>query len=197
MGYYPPRVDKLFSRAEFCGPVDGANAAGIGASFECGAFISISLCIDDRSGTIAAAGYRTNGCGFMVAAAEVLINLLYEKELRSLGGMHAAGMLQAVEKELGKLPDGRKHCAAVVIESLKSALADHRSRRLEEFQGEKAVICTCFGVSEETIAELIVENQLTDVNEVSEIVRAGSGCGACRLLIQEMLDVSSLPSQKA
>jgi NifU-like protein len=67
-------------------------------------------------------------------------------------------------------------------------MAEYRRHRIEEFQGEKALICTCFGVSEETIVNVIAENDLTDVDEVSGLCRAGSGCGSCRMLIAELID---------
>jgi len=68
-------------------------------------------------------------------------------------------------------------------------MAAYRERRVEEFQGEKALICTCFGVSEETIVTAISENSLSDVDQVVDLCRAGSGCGSCRMLIQELVDM--------
>jgi NifU-like protein len=68
-------------------------------------------------------------------------------------------------------------------------MAAYRARRIEEFQGEKALICTCFGVSEETIIGAIAENGFTEVEQVSKAYRAGSGCGSCRFLIQELIDM--------
>ena len=125
----------------------------------------------------------------MVAAAEVLTEWLGEKELSTLGGVSQEKTIELFERQLGKLPEKRVCCTAVVVEAVKSALKYHREQRLEEFQGEKALICTCFGVSEETIAKVINDHDLTDVADVSKITRAGSGCGACQMLIRELIDI--------
>jgi NifU-like protein len=60
--------------------------------------------------------------------------------------------------------------------------------QIEEFTGEKALICTCFGVSEETIERVIANNRCETVEEVSQKCNAGSGCGSCQPLIQEIID---------
>jgi len=67
-------------------------------------------------------------------------------------------------------------------------MSHYRELRVSEYEGEKALICTCFGISEDTIVATIKENKITDVEEVADQVRAGSGCGSCRMLIQELID---------
>jgi NifU-like protein len=85
----------------------------------------------------------------------------------------------------------RRQCADIAIEALHAAFAHLRSRRIEEFTGEKALICTCFGVSEETIETNIRVRHLKTVDDVADACNAGSGCGSCRMLIDEMLDAVS------
>lgn len=127
----------------------------------------------------------------MIAAADVLAEMLRGRELIGLGGLKTDSIAAEIRDRLGRFPSRREHCGEAAIDAVRSALANYRDHRLEEFQGEKALICTCFGVSEETIANLIAENNLTDVTEVSAISRAGSGCGACQMLIREMLDAAN------
>jgi NifU-like protein len=87
-------------------------------------------------------------------------------------------------------PADRRQCAGVVFEALHKALAEYRTLRLREFKGEEALICTCFGVSEETIVSVIESKGLSDVSQVADVCRAGSGCGSCRMLIQELIDIN-------
>ena len=91
-------------------------------------------------------------------------------------------------ERFGEFPPDRHQCATVCIEALRGAFADFRIRQIEEFQGEKALICTCFGVSEETIESHIRKCRLETVDEVARACNAGSGCGSCRMLIQEIID---------
>jgi NifU-like protein len=71
---------------------------------------------------------------------------------------------------------------------LHAALAGYRARRVEEFSGEKALVCTCFGVSEETIERVVAEYEIETVEQVTDFCKAGGGCGTCQPLIQEILD---------
>ncbi len=189
--FYPPKVNDRFKAPSNTGTAAAANAEGTSASFVCGSFASLSLRIGEDSSAIEEARFRTNGCGFMIAAADVLSAWLRGIELADLHGLNGSELMHIVSAELGDLPADRAHCAEIVFEALRKAMAAYRAHRVEEYQGEQALICTCFGVSEETVVTTISENGVTDIDEVSKICRAGSGCGSCRMLIQELIDANS------
>ncbi len=124
----------------------------------------------------------------MIAAADVLAETVGKSYLVDLQGLKSPDLFAAIEAELDAFPGDRRHCSDVCIEALQNAFADLRAKRVEEFRGEKALICTCFGVSEETIEDCIAKKPAQTVDDVSDACNAGSGCGSCRMLIQEMLD---------
>lgn len=124
----------------------------------------------------------------MIAAADVICEALTGRELVDLHALDEGEFTARVEAEIGPVPLERRQCAHVVLEAVRAALADYRSLLIEEFRGEKALICTCFGVSEETIETFISANSPDSVEEVTSACRAGAGCGSCRMLIQEMID---------
>lgn len=49
-------------------------------------------------------------------------------------------------------------------------------------------ICNCMGVSRGEIMDAIKAGGLKTVEEVGEATSAGTGCGGCQPLIQEILD---------
>jgi len=55
------------------------------------------------------------------------------------------------------------------------------------FRGEMAVVCTCFGGSETTVADLIESNNTSDIAEISAACDWGITCGSCRMLIRELI----------
>lgn len=184
MSFYPKEVSKRFSNPNNVGRAKFANAVGTNATFVCGSALRWTLQISDKK--IIEAKFQTNGCGFMIAAADVLAEIITGKELAELHGLE--NVENQIEAELGEFPDNRRHCLKLTIETLQAAFNDFRSAQLEEFSGEKALICTCFGVSEETIERVIAENYCETVEEVSQKCNAGSGCGSCQPLIQEIID---------
>ena len=52
---------------------------------------------------------------------------------------------------------------------------------------EDELLCTCYNVSENEVRRVIIENQLTTVEEVTNFTKAGGGCGKCREKIEKIL----------
>ena len=126
----------------------------------------------------------------MIAAADVLADDVKNQKLTNLHGSESDDIKRRVGSILGIFPEHRRHCLGTSISALRAAFTDYRTRRLDEFRGEKALICTCFGISEESIEKCIADNDPETAAEVAKLCRAGSGCGSCRMLIQEMIDIA-------
>ena len=189
MSFYPEKINRRFYAPRNAGKAANANSVGTGASFVCGTFVRFFLDIDRQTKEIKDAKFKSNGCGFATAAADVLAEKIIGRHLTELHGLDKNELKTKLEAELEKFPESRSHCPEICLEALQGALADFRAFQLEEFAGEKALICTCFGVSEETIEKAIAGHSAETVEEVGEICNAGTGCGSCQFLIQELLDV--------
>jgi NifU-like protein len=188
MTFYPPKIAERSFSPQHSGKGAGTNGVGTAVNFACGSFVRFYLGIDFENSEIRSATFKTNGCGFAIAVAELLAARINGENLTGLHGLDGSEFHEGLIAELGELPAGRGHCLEIGLEALRSALADHRALRIEEFRGEKALICTCFGVSEEKIEGVISELSLETVEQVGDVCNAGRGCGSCRMLIQEMLD---------
>ncbi len=192
MSFYPPKITALFHAPQRAGKAVRANAAGTGASFVCGSFLRVFLEIDLETKEIRDASYKTNGCGFAIAAAEVLTENIVGRKLTELHGLNHAEFFGEIENELGRFTAARTHCAEICFDALQAALQDFRALQVEEFAGEKALICTCFGVSEDTIQTIIASDRAESVEQIGDLCNAGTGCGSCRFLIQELIDIHEL-----
>jgi NifU-like protein len=186
MGVYPENIARRFRAPQYAGTAENESAAGKAASFECGTFVSISMRIDPDTKAIEDVRFRTNGCGVMIAAADAAAEALTGRELVSLHGVGEEFIDGVISRQA--FPDQRRHCLETVFEAVRAALTNFRTAVIQEFRGETALICTCFGVSEDTISELIIQCGITEVAAIGEACNAGTGCGSCRMLIQEMVD---------
>ena len=189
MSFYPEKISERFYALTRSGKAEKTNAVGTGASFLCGTFVRFFLEIDVSTKEIKDAKYKTNGCGFTIAAAEVLTGKIVGKKLTELHGLKNEELAAEIESELDLFPAERKHCAEICLDALHAALDDFRSFQIEEFTGEKALICTCFGVSENEIENVIEKNAVESVEEVTSLCNAGGGCGSCVMLIRELIDI--------
>lgn len=189
MAFYPEKIGERFYKLRNVKSVEGENCVGTGASFSCGSFVRLYLSIDIETKEIKNAVFKSNGCGFALAAVDVLTENLKGKRLNELHGANNDELKQKIEAELGIFNAERRQCLEICLEALHRALNDFRSLQIEEFQGEKALICTCFGVDEETIESLIANENAENVEEIGKLCNAGTGCGSCQFLIQELIDI--------
>jgi NifU-like protein len=170
------------------GACTDSNCSGSGANFGCGSFVRFRLRIDPQTKVVEDAAVQSNGCGYMLAAADVLVESVRGCNLQELRGLDRESLAVRSENVLVAFPVNRVACREACIDALASALEEFRSVQLEEFRGEKPLVCTCFGVTEERIEELIAAESVESVDEVARACNAGSGCGSCRIVIQEILD---------
>jgi len=188
VSFYPAKISQRFHDVKNAGQAQSPNAVGTSATFVCGAVLRFTLRIDPDTKEIREARFKTDGCGFLIGAAEVLAEKITGRCLTELHRFDRRALESEIEGEIGKFPEHRQHCLELVTECLQNALADFRALQIEEFTGEKALICTCFGVSEETIENLIEKELFSTVEDVTDACRAGGGCGSCQPLIQEIID---------
>ena len=181
--FYPEEVSRRLRFPSQCGVPKSFDSKGTGVSLECGSAVRFYLTFSGES--ITQARFVSNGCGWAVASSEALAELVVGKRLKDLHGL--AGLSSIMEQELGHIPGGRRQCVAIAGDALKTALADHRERIVCEWTGDKALVCSCFGVSEETIEEAAAAGTATTIEEVGELCGAGTGCGSCRMIIGEIL----------
>ena len=188
MSFYPPHITERFTEPRHAGRAEGANGVGTAATFVCGSFVRFSIRVERESKRIESAKFQSNGCGYMVATAEVIAAEITGRELGELHGLDDQSLKTLIDERLESFEPGRTHCRDACFEAVHGAFADYRSFQLEEFQGEKALICTCFAVTEERIEAVIGELADPSVEAVGDLCNAGTGCGSCRMLIQEMID---------
>ncbi len=186
MSFYSKEVNERFCIPQNAGSLDKANARGKGVSFLCGVSVEISLRIDKETREILDAKFKTNGCGFAIATADFLAEEIVNQKLTSLHGLDDLETLH--KKEFGEFPDRRRQCADICFEALYEAFAKYRAKQINEWNGERSLICSCFGVDEENIERTIADKNLETVEEIGKICNAGTGCGSCQPLIQEILD---------
>ncbi len=188
MSFYPAKISERFHAPKNAGQAANANAVGTHATFVCGAVLRFTLRINADSKRIEEAKFKSSGCGFLIAAAETLAKLIVGKYSTELHSLDKQFFEREIEQEIGEFPENRTHCRELALNALQNAFADFRRVQIEEWVGEKALICTCFSISEETIENLVKKDALETVEDVTDACRAGGGCGSCQPLIQDIID---------
>ena len=171
------------ARDEFLNPrnvgdVGEPKFVGQAASFDCGAVLRISIQVDDAQ-RITDARFKAAGCSTLIAAASLLTE-------------RVKGMTTGDAAVCGELPEAiecfsQRECVALAYEALINAVRGYSDSIREHWEGDEALICTCFGVSESRIEKEISSKGLTSIAEVTRACNAGAGCRSCYPLIEELL----------
>ena len=170
------------ARDEFLNPrnvgdVTEPKFVGRAASFDCGAALRISIQVDD-SQKITDARFKAAGCSTLIAAA----SLITERVKGMTTGEAACGELPEVIAHFAQ-----RECAALAFEALVNAVQGYSDSIRDHWEGDEALICTCFGVSESRIEKEVASKGLKTISEVTQACNAGAGCRSCWPLIEELL----------
>lgn len=178
-------VSDYFFNPKNVGNIADAVAVARSGSVICGATLRVSLSVD-ASQRITDARFKSAGCSYLVAASSLLTEQVKGKTTAEAAILGQSPRKSVVE-QFDSWPGDRDHCAALACEAIVSAVKDYSDSMREEWTGDEALICTCFGVSEKTIENEIKARGLRTIAEVTRACNAGAGCRSCCSLIEDIL----------
>jgi NifU-like protein len=161
-------------------------------SISCGDALRLHLKIEVESDKILDSRFQTFGCTSAIASSSALTELVK--------GLTLDEALKISNKDiaefLGGLPEAKMHCSVMGQEALEAAIYKYRGIEVEAHEeDEGALVCSCFGVSDNKIRRVIIENNLTTAEEVTNYVKAGGGCGSCLVDIEDI--IAAVQEEKA
>lgn len=175
-------LDDYFFQLRNVGDAGEPSFVGRAASMECGAAVRVSIQINEQD-RIGDAKFKAVGCSGLIAS----LSLLTER-IKGLTPADAAVTAQAPASILEEAAD--VSCVKLGCDALVAAIQKYSDAVRHEWNGDEALICTCFCVSERVIQLAIEQKGLSTVSQVIGACSAGGGCGSCHPLIQEMLDTA-------
>lgn len=183
MWEYTDKVKDHFFNPRNVGEIENPDGIGEVGSLACGDALRLTFKLDEN-GRIADAKFKTFGCASAIATSSVLTEIIK--------GMTVEQAAKVTNKDiadyLGGLPEQKMHCSVMGREALEAAIENYQTggRKKHELAGK--VVCTCFGVTDREIERVIVENNLTTVEQVTNYCKAGGGCGGCKGEIEKIIE---------
>ena len=160
-----------------------ADADGVGevGSLSCGDALTFYFKLDEND-KIKDAKFQTFGCASAIASSSALTEMVKGLSLEEAKKITN----EDIAEYLGGLPKEKMHCSVMGRDALEKAITCHLGEPEKEIEGE--IVCECFGVTDLEIKRVVTENHLTTIEEVTDYVKAGGGCGNCHDSIQEIID---------
>jgi NifU-like protein len=189
MWEYTDKVMEHFHNPQNQGAITEAEAGtkvvtGEVGSIACGDALRLHLKIDEETQTITDARFQTFGCASAIASSSALTQLLIGKKVDEAMTLNN----RQIAEYLGGLPEEKMHCSVMGQEALEAAIYTYKGIPLETHEDDEgALVCTCFGVTDNRIKRIILENDLTTAEQVTNYVKAGGGCGSCLADIDDII----------
>ena len=185
MWEYTDKVKDHFINPRNVGEIENADAEAMTGSIVCGDALKLTLKINKDTEVIEDAKFKTFGCASAIASSSILTEMIKGKTLDEAKKITN----RDIAMELGGLPEEKMHCSVMGMETLEKAINNYRGINVEEDEhDEGAIICKCFGVTDTKIKRAIRENNLTTVDEITFYTKAGGGCGACKVKLEDILN---------
>ncbi|MEH2328909.1 Fe-S cluster assembly protein NifU [Nostoc sp.] len=188
---YTDKVLELFYDPKNQGEIEETSEPGVKlamgeiGSIACGDALRLHLKVEVESDKILDARFQTFGCTSAIASSSALTEMVK--------GLTLDEALKVSNKDiadyLGGLPEAKMHCSVMGQEALEAAIYNYRGIPLatHDDDDEGALVCSCFGISESKIRRVVLENNLTGAEEVTNYVKAGGGCGSCLANIDDII----------
>jgi NifU-like protein len=195
---YTEKVLEHFYNPQNQGAIEDAKEENVAVvygevgSISCGDALRLHLKIEIDSDKILDSRFQTFGCTSAIASSSALTELV--KGLTLDEALNISN--KDIAEFLGGLPEAKMHCSVMGQEALEAAIYKYRGIEVEVHEeDEGALICSCFGISDNKIRRVIIENNLTTAEEVTNYVKAGGGCGSCLVDIEDI--IAAVEEEKA
>ncbi len=181
MWEYTDKVKDHFLNPRNVGVVETPDGVGEVGSLACGDALKLTIKLDENK-RIEDAKFQTFGCASAIASSSALTEMIKGLSLDEAKKINNEDIAQY----LGGLPKEKMHCSVMGRDALEKAIGNYYSEGEKKVEGE--IVCECFGVTDLEIERAVKENSLETIEDVTDYVKAGGGCGNCHEKIQEIID---------
>lgn len=187
---YTEKVLDLFYNPKNQGAIEDPSETGIAVvygevgSIACGDALRLHLKIEVDTDKILDARFQTFGCTSAIASSSALTEII--KGLTLDEALNVSN--RDIADYLGGLPEAKMHCSVMGQEALEAAIYKYRGIEVEHHEDDDGkLVCSCFGISENRIRRVVIENNLTTVEQVTSYVKAGGGCSSCLADVEDLI----------
>ncbi len=180
MWEYTEKVKEHFINPRNVGEVENPDGVGEVGSLACGDALKLTIKVDENQ-RITDAKFQTFGCASAIASSSALTEMVIGKTVQEAQEITN----EEIAHFLGGLPKEKMHCSVMGQEALEKAIACYLGEPEKKPEGN--LVCECFGVTDVQIEKALTEHSLKTVEEITNYIKAGGGCGKCHEKIEEII----------
>lgn len=177
---YTAKVKDHFINPRNVGVVENPDGIGEVGSLACGDALKLTFKLGEDN-KISDAKFQTFGCASAIASSSALTEMIKGLTLEKAAEITN----DDIARYLGGLPKEKMHCSVMGRDALEKAISYYKGQAVKAKDGE--IVCECFGVTDLEIERAVKENNLKTVEDVTDYIKAGGGCGNCHDRIEEII----------
>jgi nitrogen fixation NifU-like protein len=136
---YSEKVIDHYTNPKNVGTLDKSQknvGTGLVGAPECGDVMRLQIEVDDTTGVIKDAKFKTFGCGSAIASSSLATEWLKGKTIEEAVTIDNMDIVEELH-----LPPVKIHCSVLAEDAIKAAINDYRKKNgLEEFKFEERVV---------------------------------------------------------
>lgn len=136
---YSEKVIDHYTNPKNVGTLDKSQknvGTGLVGAPECGDVMRLQIEVDDASGVIKDAKFKTFGCGSAIASSSLATEWLKGKTIEEAITIDNMDIVEELH-----LPPVKIHCSVLAEDAIKAAINDYRKKNgMEEFKFEERVV---------------------------------------------------------
>jgi NifU-like protein len=146
----------------------------------CGDAVRLYWAVDEKSGKIVKAKFKSFGCGTAIASSDMMAELCIGKTVDEVVKITNIDVEHALRDnpETPAIPPQKMHCSVMAYDVIKQAASIYKGVDRTTLD-EDDIVCECARVKLSTIQDVIRINDLTTVEEITLFTKAGAFCKSC------------------
>ena len=123
---YSDKVIEHYEKPRNVGSLDSADdsvGTGLVGAPECGDVMKLQIKVDDETGIISDAKFKTFGCGSAIAASSLATDWVRGKSISEAEELSNVDIVEELS-----LPPVKIHCSVLAEDAIKAAIADYKSK---------------------------------------------------------------------
>ncbi len=185
---YSNKLADRMNNPRFMGEISREEAESLNAELivadhgaeSCGDAVRLYWAVENESGKIVKAAFKSFGCGSAIASSDMMAELCLGKTVDEAIQITNLDVEKALRDnpETPAVPPQKMHCSVMAYDVIKAAAALYKGVDLSSLE-EEEIVCECARVSLGTIQEVIRINDLKTVEEITSYTKAGAFCKSC------------------
>lgn len=185
---YSDKVSQRMDNPRYRGEITEEEAKKLGGKLivadwgaeACGDAVRLYWAVDEKTGKILDARFKSFGCGTAIASSDVMAELCIGKTVDEVVKITNIDVEHAMrdDENTPAIPPQKMHCSVMAYDVIKKAASIYKGVDMSHFE-EDEIVCECARVTLGTIREVIRINDLKTVEDITRYTKAGGFCKSC------------------